>query len=116
MASSQPVPGDRASSGAVAPPVDAAMEANLKLQRVTLLYEGMPAALAAGLGCAFALVVVNWNVLPHNQLLAWLTYHAVLAAGRYLLARSFRAARPTATTNQRWHGAFLTGTTLAGVG
>lgn len=99
MASSQTVPGDRASSGAVAPPVDAAMEANLMLQRGTLLYQGMPAALAAGPGCAFALVVVNWNEFPHNQLLAWLTYHVVLAAGRYLLARSFMAGRPRPRTN-----------------
>lgn len=117
MDSSQPVPGNRPSSTSAVPqPIDAAMEATLMLQRVTLLYEGMPAALAAGLGCAFALVVVDWNVLPHNQLLAWLTYHVVLAAGRYLLARSFRAARPTATTSRHWHRAFLAGTTMAGVG
>lgn len=117
MVSSQPVPGDRPSSTSAAPhPIDAAMDATLMLQRVTLLYEGMPAALVAGLGCALALVVVNWNVLPHNRLLAWLTYHVVLAAGRYFLARSFRATRPTATTSRRWHRAFLTGTTLAGVG
>lgn len=65
MDSSQPVPGNRPSSTSAVPqPIDAAMEATLMLQRVTLLYEGMPAALAAGLGCAFALVVVDWNVLP----------------------------------------------------
>ncbi len=117
MASSPPVPGDRPSStSAIAPPLDAAMDANLLLQRVTLLYDGMPAALVAGLGCALALVVVNWDVLPHHQLLAWLTYHIILSSGRYLLARSFRASRPTAATIHRWHRAFLTGTTLAGLG
>ena len=53
MASTQPVPLDRPSSTAsLTHAADAAMEANLMLQRVTLLYEGMPAALAAGLGCA----------------------------------------------------------------
>ncbi|HNL89466.1 MAG TPA: PAS domain S-box protein [Nitrospira sp.] len=117
MASTQPVPLDRPSSTAsLTHAADAAMEANLMLQRVTLLYEGMPAALAAGLGCALALVVVDWQVLPQNWLLAWLTYHMILSTGRYLLVRSFRATKPTTSTSQRWHRAFLTGTTLAGLG
>ena len=51
----------------------------------------MPAALAAGLGCALALVVVDWQVLPQNWLLAWLTYHMILSIGRYLLVRSFQS-------------------------
>ena len=76
----------------------------------------MPAALVAGLGCALALIAVNWHVVPHDRLLVWLVYHLILSAGRYGLARSFRANKPGLVNIERWDRAFLVGTTLAGLG
>ena len=55
MASSQPVPADQSSTASSSKPIDSARDASLALQRITLLYEAMPAALVAGLGCAVAL-------------------------------------------------------------
>ena len=116
MASSQPVPADQSSPASSSKPIDSARDASLALQRITLLYEAMPAALVAGLGCAVALFFVNWDVLPHDRLLAWLAYHLALSASRYGLVRSFKATPPTPATIHRWDRAFLLGTTLAGIG
>src|SRR5574340_820526 len=73
---------------------DSAREANLHAQRIALLYEALPAALVASIGCALALVIINWNVLPQGPLLIWLAYQLVLSAGRYRLACSFKARAP----------------------
>ena len=116
MASSQRFPDKPTSPASAIEPIDSARENSLAIQRVALLYQAMPAALVAGLGCAIALVFVNWNVLPHEQLLAWLAYHLLLSIGRYGLARAFTVASPTPATIRRWDRAFLTGTLLAGLG
>lgn len=116
MASSQLFPAHDPPSTSASEPIDAARETSLAIQRVALLYQAMPAALIAGLGCAVALVFVNWNVLPHDWLLAWLAYHLLLSIGRYGLARAFKLASPTPATIRRWDQAFLTGTLLAGLG
>ncbi|ODT46152.1 MAG: hypothetical protein ABS70_01445 [Nitrospira sp. SCN 59-13] len=117
MAVSQQFPGNHPSTTSVAEPtLNSAGETSLAVQRVTLLYQAMPAALIAGLGCAVALVFVNWSVLPHDRLLAWLAYHLLLSLGRYGLARSFTVTSPTPATIRRWDRAFLAGTLLAGLG
>ena len=117
MSSSQSFP------GAQSPPIsfppqqtDSAREASLSSQRVTLLYQALPAALMASSGCALALVLVNWPILPHGWLLAWLAYQLILAAGRYGLTRSFKGKTSTAATVLRWDRAFVAGTALAGLG
>ncbi len=117
MSSSQSFP-DREppSTSPLFKPIDSARDSSIALQRVTLLYEAMPAALVAGLGCALALIAVNWHVVPHDRLLVWLVYHLILSAGRYGLARSFRANKPGLVNIERWDRAFLVGTTLAGLG
>ena len=83
MSSSQSFP-DREppSTSPLFKPIDSARDSSIALQRVTLLYEAMPAALVAGLGCALALIAVNWHVVPHDRLLVWLVYHLILSAGR----------------------------------
>ena len=108
MAVSQMFPGNHPSStSSSSDSIDSARETSLAFQRVALLYQAMPAALIAGLGCAVALVFVNWNVLPHDRLLAWLAYHLLLSIGRYGLARSFASTSPTPSTIRRWDRAFL---------
>lgn len=95
---------------------DSAREANLRAQRIALLYEALPAALVASIGCALALVIVNWNVLPQGQLLIWLAYQLVISAGRYRLTCSFKARAPAPAAVQGWDRAFVIGTALAGFG
>jgi len=97
-------------------PSDSARDSSIALQRVVLLYEAMPATLVAGLGCALALITVNWHIVPHDRLLIWLAYHLILITGRYGLARSFTANKPGPANIYRWDRAFLLGTTLAGLG
>lgn len=117
MSSSQSFPSDQPPvSSTRSNPADSARDTSISLQRVTLLYEAMPAALVAGLGCAFALVFVNWNLVPHDRLLAWLAYHVILSAGRYGLARSFTATPSAPADIRHWDRLFLVGTTLAGLG
>ncbi len=117
MSSSQPFLNNRPPVTAqAAKPSDSARDISIFIQRVTLLYEALPAALVAGFGCALALVAVNWHVVPHDRLLVWLGYHLILAIGRYGLARSFNANKPGPATIERWNRAFLAGTTLTGLG
>ena len=117
MSSSQSFPGTQSSPISFPPqPTDSAREASLSSQRVTLLYEALPAALVAGSGCALALVLVNWTVLPHGWLLAWLVYQLILATGLYGLARSFKSKTSTSVTVLRWDRTFVAGTALAGLG
>jgi PAS domain S-box-containing protein len=114
---SQPFPSDRSHQPPTIPhEADSAREANLYAQQIRLLYEALPAALVASAGCALALVIVNWNVLPQGPLLTWLAYHLVISAGRYRLTRAFKAATPAPAAVQRWDRAFVIGAALAGLG
>ena len=117
MLTSQSFPGTQTPSISSPPQqTDAAREISLSAQRVTLLYQALPGALVAGGGCALALVFVNWHVLPHGGLLAWLAYQVLLATGRYWLARMFKAKTSTPATILRWDRPFVIGTALAGLG
>ncbi|MBA2485449.1 MAG: PAS domain S-box protein [Nitrospira sp.] len=117
MSPSQSFPGPHPSSIASFPQqTDTTRETSLSAQRIILLYQGLPAALIAGSGCALALVFVNWPVLPHSGLLAWLAYQLILATGRYGLARSFKAKTLTPAVVLRWGRAFVVGTAMAGLG
>ncbi|KXK01722.1 MAG: putative hybrid sensor histidine kinase [Nitrospira sp. OLB3] len=117
MSASQPSPHkDLSTTLSPPPPSPAARESQLELQRLTLLYQALPAALLAGGGCAIALVLVDWEIVPHNALLGWLAYQASLAAGRYRLTRAFTASKPTTNDLASWNRLFLAGTSLAGLG
>ena len=117
MLTSQSFPGTPAPSISSAPQQpDEARETSLSAQRVTLLYEALPGTLVAGGGCALALAFVNWNILPHSGLLAWLAFQLLLAVGRYGLARAFQVKSSAPGSVLRWDRAFVIGTALAGLG
>lgn len=117
MSRSQSFPG--AQVPAVSPfleRTDSARNASVSAQRVALLYEALPAALAASSGCALALVFVNWNVLSRVGLLSWLGYQLLVGAGRYWLVRAFTTGATTSGAALDWDRSFVIGTALAGFG
>lgn len=117
MSRSQSFPGAHVSStSAPLQQTDAARETSLSAQRVTLLYEALPWALMASSGCALAVALLNWHVLPHDGLLTWLAFQLLLSAGRYSLVRAFRARTMVPASTLRWYRPFVIGSALAGLG
>lgn len=57
-------------------------ERQLRAAQVTLLYDSLPAGLLVSLICALALAMVQWEVVPHGVLLAWLVGMLAVSAGR----------------------------------
>lgn len=88
----------------------------LRTEQIKLLYDSAPAAFAATVMCAAALVIVEWAVVPPGPLLAWLAYMLALTTIRFMLARAFQRAAPGQQATSRWETRFLIGTVLAGLG
>lgn len=88
----------------------------LRTEQIKLLYASSPAALAATVVAAIALVAVEWTVVPPGPLLAWLAYMLTLTTSRFMLVRAFQRAAPGQQETSRWQARFLIGAVLAGLG
>jgi PAS domain S-box-containing protein len=89
---------------------------HLRRAQVELLYESLPTGLLATLACAVILVTVEWEVMPHGQLLAWLAAMSAISAGRWGVMIAFQRSAQAAESIAPWEQAFLAGTALAGIG
>lgn len=108
-----------AASRPASPPLDDRNDNRLpalQAEQLKLLYASSPAALAATVVCAIALVAVEWTVVPSGPLLAWLAYMLTLTTSRFMLARAFQRTAPGQQDTSRWETRFLIGVVFAGLG
>ena len=88
----------------------------LQSQQVSVLYRNMPTGVLASAVNAAILAAVEWPVVPHAPLLAWVTLLWLVAGARALLIYNYRRTTPAAWSSADWHRWMLVTTTMAGVG
>ena len=88
----------------------------LQSQQVSVLYRNMPTGVLASAVNAAILAAVEWPVVPHAPLLAWVTILWLVAGARVLLIYNYRRTTPAAWSSADWHRWMLVTTTMAGVG
>jgi len=88
----------------------------LRAEQVKWLYAAAQPGFAATIASAVTLVAVEWEVIPHGSLLAWLAYMLAMTAGRFALVWAFQQAAPGWQEALRWEKLFLIGDALAGLG
>ncbi len=91
-----------------------ALQQRLHAEQVRLLYANMPMALFATVGIAAVLGYVQWPVVPHAVLVAWLAVIFVISLGRYVLVLAYEHACPPSADARRWGRWFAIGTALSG--
>ena len=86
------------------------------LQRqVEQLYERAPVGLCATGLNALIVVLVQWGVVSHTSLLAWLFCQWLLVLTRYLFFRRFQTITLSPPKAEHWRNRFILGATLSGL-
>jgi hypothetical protein len=80
---------------------------------VHLLYGNLPTALFATVAIVAILGYVQWSVVHHGVLVAWVASIFVISLGRYLLVLAYEHACPPAADARRWGRWFTLGTALS---
>ncbi|MEW5754683.1 MAG: ATP-binding protein [Pseudomonadota bacterium] len=97
----------------VSRPLNGDQQARILGEQTRMLYEGLPLAGLATLLNASLLVAVQWPVIAHSTLLAWLVAVLVVTLGRVSVAYLYRRARPKPVDALRWARHFVIGALLA---
>lgn len=94
-------------------PLNGDNQARILGEQTRMLYEGLPLAGVATMLNASLLVVVQWPVIDHTTLLAWLTLIVLITLGRVVAAYLFRRAQSMPKDPQRWARYFCLGSYLS---
>src|SRR5512137_1655049 len=94
-------------------PTTSEVEAETQRQKTALLYRsaGLAQAVTVVNATFFAYVNGSLQAMP-REALAWWCLAVAVAAGRYLLARRFRAARPDPAAASAWRRRYVAATAL----
>jgi PAS domain S-box-containing protein len=87
----------------------------LRYEQVKLLYEAMPVSIVATFISSVVLVLVEWKVIDHSLLVAWLVGLLLITAGRTLITVAYRQAQPKPAQTSLWEKYFLVGTIASGL-
>ena len=96
-------------------PAQADSTSDLHAQQVHVLYRNMPTGVLASAANAAILAAVEWSVVPHAPLVAWVLLLWLIAAARAILILQYRRATPAGRARSDWHRWMLISTTAAGV-
>ncbi len=96
-------------------PSQADSSTDLPAQQVHVMYRNMPTGVLASAANAAILAAVEWPVVPHTPLMAWVLILWVIAAARATLIFQYRRGSPAAWTSRDWHRWMLISTTAAGI-
>ena len=96
-------------------PAQADSTSDLHAQQVHVLYRNMPTGVLASAANAAILAAVEWSVVPHTPLVAWVLLLWLIAAARTILILQYRRATPAGRARSDWHRWMLISTTAAGV-
>src|SRR5437899_3345653 len=84
-------------------------------EQIRLLYSNTNAAIGVTVCVASVLSYLQWGVIAHPIVLAWLIYMWVISAARFALARRYRRAAPVLANPRAWGTAFTIGAGLSAV-
>jgi len=88
----------------------------VRSEQIKLLYTNSSFAFTAIVLNALILVFIEWGVVSHTALLAWLFYILALTLVRVVSVRGFYRLSPSTLEINRWGTLFLVGTAFSGVG
>ncbi len=86
----------------------------VRTEQILLLYANAPLGAGIGFCVAAVLAYLQWAVIPHRIVAAWLAYMAAVSLARFVLARLFREAPDQ--NQPKWGSALSVGAFLAGSG
>jgi len=86
----------------------------LRYEQVKLLYQAIPVSIVATFISSLVLVLVEWKVVDHTLLIAWLAGLIIISAGRALITVAYRQAQPKPAQTSLWEKYFLVGTVASG--
>jgi signal transduction histidine kinase len=87
----------------------------VQLKQVRLLYANTPLAVVVTFIASFVLAMLQWNVIPHPLVVAWLVYMTVISLAR-LANRLLYHAKISEQNAAHASAAFLIGTALSAAG
>ena len=85
----------------------------VEAEQVRLLYSNANAGILVTLSVPSVLGYLQWGVISHPIVLAWLLFMLVIAALRFTLARRYWGAAATDSNSRAWANAFTVGTGLS---
>lgn len=85
-------------------------------EQVRLLYGNANAGIWVTIVAASALGFLQWKVISHRIVIAWLIYMLAISAVRFALARRYRRAATTDTNPRQWANVFILNTALSALG
>ena len=87
-------------------------------EQIRLLYTNAYAGVGVTVCVAIILSYLQWGVISHPIVLAWLMYMLVISSARFTLARRYSGimAADTNTSTTIWGNAFIIGTGLSALG
>ena len=85
-------------------------------EQIRLLYSNANAGVGVTVCVATILSYLQWGVISHPIVLAWLMYMLVISSVRFTLARRYWRAAATDTNTRAWANTFTIGTGLSAMG
>jgi len=85
-------------------------------EQIRLLYTNANAGVWVTVFAATLLSYLQWGIIPHPIVLAWLMYMLVTSSVRFTLARCYWRAAGTDTNTRRWANIFTIATGLSAMG
>ncbi|OGX07230.1 MAG: hypothetical protein A3K11_00330 [Nitrospirae bacterium RIFCSPLOWO2_12_FULL_63_8] len=97
-------------------PAHGERERLVRAEQVKLLYSNAPLALTVTVLNAVIVTILQWNVIVHSVLIAWLTYMVTLSSIRFLLVRRYWRSSSAHLNGDHWETWHIAGVALAGLG
>src|ERR1700722_304976 len=88
----------------------------VRVEQIRLLYANVTLAAGVTVVAASVLSYLQWKVVLHPIVLAWLAYMIAISLVRFGLGRFYRNLADDLQNNRQWMIAFLVGTGLSGAG
>lgn len=88
---------------------------NIDGEQVHLLYQHALVVVVATLVNSAILVFIQWQLISHAILIAWLTAIALVTGLRCVLVYWYRRTKAAASQMRRWKRGFIIGTAAAGI-
>jgi signal transduction histidine kinase/CheY-like chemotaxis protein len=88
----------------------------VQAEQIRLLYSNANSGVAVTVCVAAVLSYLQWGVISHSIVLAWLVYMLAISGVRFALARRYWRAAEADRNTRAWANTFTIGTSLSGVG
>ena len=88
----------------------------VRAEQVKLLYANASVGLGVTVFIAAIMTVLQWTVISHAALVAWLAYMVTLTSGRFVLVHRYWRAAAAPLRDDHWGTWYIIGVALSGLG